>query len=145
MVNPWMVYLGAFSKKARIVGIVLLACFTDATQGREINDELVIECFFIYASILEAAEMSNSNNLFYYAQKRIGWAGGYVQARESDGAFKELFENNLQKNKKQAIQIRSQMLSAINNRDERTFNEIMKYAQYCDRKLGLPVENVLLP
>lgn len=145
MANLLMMYLVAITKNAQIVGVIFLAFFSGATQGREINDELVVECFFVYASIFEAAEASNSPHLFYYAQKRIGWAGGYVQAKENDDAFKELFKNNLQKNKKQANQLRSQMLSAISNRDEGVFIEVMNYAQYCDQELGLPTENVSLP
>ncbi len=128
-----------------IFGMVLMAGLFNSAQGSEINDEQVVECFFVYAPLLEAAKNSGSAHLFYYAQKRIGWAGGYVQAKQNDASFNEIFQKNLNKNKQNAIHLRSRMISAIKNQDKGVFTEVINIAKACDQMIGLPSENILFP
>lgn len=138
-------HLAGIIKNTQILGLLLVVCLYNAAQAQETNDEQVVECFFVYAPLLEAAETSGSTHLFYYAQKRIGWAGGYMQAKKNDVAFKELFENNLKSNKQKAIRLQSRMVSAIKNQDEGVFTEIMNIANTCNQALGLSIEKVPFP
>lgn len=139
--------LASLSNRLRIAGMLLLFlnCSCGVARSQDVNDKLVSKCFFIYAGVLEAAETTNSAALFYYAQKRIGWAAGYLEAKKNDSVFQSVFDRDLEQNKSRAIQIRESIIKAIRNGDNASFTDVMQAAQRCDIQLGLPVEAVTLP
>jgi hypothetical protein len=75
--------------------------------------EVVSRCFFVYAPITELGRDLPHPQLYQFGQTRIGWAGGYIQANQNNAAFKQVFESNLDQNKKMARQIETALKQAI--------------------------------
>ena len=105
----------------------------------------VSRCFFIYAGIFEAAKETLNNPVFIYAQKRIAWATGYVQANKNNSTFIKVFDNNLTENKKSAAHIKSLMKNALHNKDVSLYKQAMNVARSCDKAIGLPSSDLPPP
>lgn len=111
-------------------------------QAQTINPsyETVSECFFAYAAITETGRDSPHPQLLQFGQARLGWAGGYFQANQSNAVFKQVFESGLQGNKRMAIQLQSSMKQAITSCNKSQFVRLMDQALECDRKMGIRTE-----
>lgn len=99
--------------------------------------EAVSRCFFVYAPITELGRDLPHAQLFQFGQPRIGWTGGYVQANQNNASFKQVFENNLDRNKRMGIQLESTLKLAIQSRNQSQFSAVINQAVECDRVLGI--------
>ncbi len=72
-----------------------------------------------------------------FAQSRVSWIGGYVQANKSNKAFEKIFNDNMEKNKQFGEEIENILLSAIQTQDEKKFDWIISQAAMCDKEIGI--------
>ncbi|MDI4634720.1 hypothetical protein J7U46_16790 [Pelomonas sp. V22] len=99
--------------------------------------ETVSRCFFVYAPITELGRDLPHQSLFHFGQPRIGWAAGYVQANQNNAVFKQVFESNLEKNKRAAVKLETMLRRAIQSKDQGQFQRAINQAVDCDRALGI--------
>lgn len=127
-----------------LIGIIFIF-LPLAAPAAEPSDETVSRCFFVYAPIFEAGKDLQNQLIFIYGQKRIAWAGGYVQAKQKNLSFKRVFENNLPENKKNGLALKNRLTKAIKSADVNEYLAVMSIARQCDQRLGLPSNDIPLP
>ena len=112
-------------------GIVFIA------QAASPSYETVSRCFFVYAGIIEAGRDSQHSEVYSFAQSRVGWVGGYVQANQENQEFKQVFEAGLRANKQVGLQLKATLISAISSRNVQSFSIAIQEAAKCDRLIGI--------
>ena len=121
----------------RTVAISLCAFAFSSAQAQSPSYETVSRCFFVYAPITQLGSDLPHAQLFQFGQPRIGWVGGYVQANQSNAAFKQVFESNLDRNKHMGMQLETSLRQAILSRNQGQFASLLNQAVDCDRALGI--------
>lgn len=99
--------------------------------------QTISRCFFVYAPIAQVGRDYSHAELFQFGQARVSWIGGYIQANQSNLAFKQVFESSLAANKRAGIQIENALISALDNRNQSQFSWAVNQAISCDRLIEI--------
>lgn len=124
---------------SRIIALLIYAVTFSTAQAQLTNPsyEAVSQCFFVYSPIAELGRALPHAQLFQFGQSRIAWVGGYIQANQNNTSFRQVFEINLERNKRMAIQLESSLKRAIQSRNQSQFLIAINRAIDCDRMLGI--------
>jgi hypothetical protein len=111
--------------------------YAGAAHSTEPSFEEISRCFWVYGSIFEAARDLSQPELFQFAQSRVAWVGGYIEANKSNAIFKKVFERDLQAHKRSAVHRYNSVRTAISSRNQSLFSSLIGEAISCDRQIGI--------
>ena len=129
------------NKNLTCITVLIMLFLSAPSKSAPLNFKTVSKCFFIYAPITEAGRDMNIPSIFTYGQKRMAWFMGFMKANEKNEKFTYTFEVNLNKNKEFAIALEEQFRSSIKNQQLESFDEIISFANGCDRFLGIKTKD----
>ena len=121
-----------------LIGSFLLFVSQIATaQAKDPSFAEISRCFFIYGAIVEVGRDERKPQLFQFAQSRVGWVSGYMQANQNNQAFKAVFDSGLSRNKQEGVRILDSLPSIISRKDQTQFSAVISRAADCDKALGI--------
>lgn len=97
----------------------------------------VSRCFFVYAPMYEVSGRINDILLRSYATQRLMYVRGVLEASKTDPLFKQIFENNLPRNKAAGMSIEEKLVEARRTGNTDGYNKEISRAAVCDKELGL--------
>lgn len=127
------------------IGCILTISVVLADEPKDPGPVRVLQCFWIYAPILEVGREMNRADLTYFAQKRIGWVMGYMTACKSYSQCKQELDRgfqNLETSKQQALARKARLIKAIQERNRDMFAANLNEALTCDGTFGINTADV---
>jgi len=129
------------SKNLIFMVVLMMLFLSTPSKSAPLNFKTVSKCFFIYAPITETGRDMNLPSIFTYGQKRMAWYMGFMKANEDNEKFTSAFDVNLKKNKGFAIALEKQFRTSIRKQQRNNFDEIISFANGCDRFLGIKTKD----
>lgn len=129
------------NKNLTCIMVLIILFLSTPSNSTPLNFKTVSKCFFIYAPITETGRDMNIPSIFIYGQKRMAWFMGFMKANENNEEFTYAFDVNLKKNKGFAIALEKQFRSSIKQQQRESFDEIISFANGCDRFLGIKTKD----
>ena len=118
-----------------------LACTFHTSEIAAQSYETTSRCFFVYAAVVEVGRDRPHVGLFQYGQYRMNWFVAYLEVRQTDAAFKTIFDADLEQNKQLAEKSKAMIMQALSSGNRAEFDSAMQQSIECDSALGMPVDD----